>query len=85
MEQVEKFIHRALEVFNLKGGVIMGIYSLAMIVLSFYSVKTGKPIDGSVAAMYSTAALAFAGSKAHKNWLESKSTPIKPSEEQESD
>ncbi len=85
MEQAKNIVHKVLEVFNLKGGVIMGIYSLAMIALSFYSVKTGKPIDGSVAAMYSTAALAFAGSKAHSNWLESKSVPIKPGEEKESD
>jgi hypothetical protein len=68
-----KWVHKLLELLNLKGGVIMGFYSFSMIGLSFYSVMAGKPIDGSVAAMYSTAALAFAGSRAHKNWLDSQS------------
>lgn len=70
-------IHDCLEIINLRGGTVMGLYSLSMIVLSFYSVIKGKPIDGSVAAMYSTAAVVYGGSRMHSNWLGKKSDATK--------
>ena len=57
---------KILNFFDLKGGVIMGIYSLSMIALSFYSVVNGKPIDSSIPAMYLGAIGAFAVNKTAK-------------------
>jgi hypothetical protein len=55
-----------LEIFNIKAGPIMGIWSLVMIALSIYSTVAGKPIDGSVAAMYGTAVAVYAGSTTYR-------------------
>lgn len=66
---------RLLELFNIKGGPIMGIWSLAMIGLSIYSTIKGKAIDGSVAAMYTAAVAAYAGSKGYESFQQAKAAP----------
>ncbi len=69
MDKIIAFVQKMLGIADLKGGVVMGIYSLSMIYLSFYSVKYSKPIDSSVAAMYIAIAGFYGGSKIHANWL----------------
>lgn len=49
-----------------KGKTIMAVYTYSMIALSAYSIIKKVPIDGSVAAMYSLAVAAFAGSKGYE-------------------
>lgn len=51
------------ELFNIKGGSIMGLYSLCMIALSCYVTVAQKPLDSGVVAAYGVAVGAFAYSK----------------------
>jgi hypothetical protein len=71
---VTKSFHKAFEVFNLRGGPIMGLWSVAMIGLSIYSVVADKKVDSSVAAMYGTAVTAYATSMTYR-----KVKDVKPS------
>jgi len=61
-----KHIHRLFEVFNLRGGPIMGMWSIAMISISIYSVVFDKKIDSSIAGMYGVAVATYAASKTYK-------------------
>lgn len=69
-----------LNYFNLKGGPIMGLWSIAMIGLSIYSTVKGKPIDGSVATMYGTSVLAYAGTKGVETYTQSQAKVTKKME-----
>jgi len=60
------------------GKYIMLVYSLAMIVISGYSVVYDKKIDSSVATMYSAAIVAYAASKTYKETRPA-GTPTVPS------
>lgn len=51
------------DLFNIKGGSIMGLFSLCIIALSCYVTITGKPLDTGVVGAYGVAVGAFAYSK----------------------
>ena len=71
-----KRIQSLFEIFNLRGGPIMGIWSLSMIWLSVFSVIADKKIDSSIAGMYGVAVAAYAASKTYKE-TQSTSTEVK--------
>jgi|WetSurMetagenome_2_1015567.scaffolds.fasta_scaffold37860_4 hypothetical protein len=54
------------ELFNIKGGSIMGLYSLCMIALSCYVTIQQKPLDSGVVGAYGVAVGAFAYSRKKK-------------------
>ena len=74
-------LQKYLELFNIKSGPLMGIWTLLMIVLT----AIGRPIDSGAVTAYLGVIAVYGGSKAHSAWLETKSTPAKPGEEKESD
>ncbi len=71
-----KGIHKMLEIFNVRGGPIMGIWSLAMIGISIYSVICDKKIDSSIAGMYGTAVGFYAWSKTKKETKTAEGTNV---------
>jgi len=71
-----KRIQRIFEIFNLRGGPIMGMWSIAMIAISIYSVIADKKIDSSIAGMYGVAVAAYAASKTYKETQSTTATEV---------
>ena len=54
----------------------MGMWSIAMIGISIYSVITDKKIDSSIAGMYGVAVAAYAASKTYKETQSTTATEV---------
>ena len=63
-----RFIHRCLEVFNLRGGPLMGLWTLTLIYLTI----RGKPIDANAIRAYEIAIAVYGVSKGNVLWVEFK-------------
>lgn len=65
-----KTIKHWITIFNLSGGTILGIMSLAMTALMCYTTLTGKDLPSGVVTAYSVAVGAFALHKSVKFFKE---------------
>jgi hypothetical protein len=57
------FMNKLWDIFNIKGGSIMGLFTLCMISLIIYVTLAQKSLDSGVVAVYSITVGAFAYSK----------------------
>lgn len=63
---------RLLSCFDIPGGVILGLFSLAVISLSCYAIITAKPFPDSIRDIYLGVVTAFAATNIAKHYKESK-------------
>lgn len=68
---------RILSLFDIPGGSILGLYSLAVIALSCYSVITSKAFPSEIRDMYLGIITAFAATNIAKHYKESKQNESK--------
>ena len=73
MDAVKDFLAKA-ALFLAKGKLVMWIYTINMVVLSWYATANNWKIDSSVAIMYGSALTAYVGSKGYETHLQSKVT-----------
>ena len=69
-------ILKAIALFLAKGKLIMWLYTINMILLSWYATVKGIPIDGSVAIMYSAALTGWVGKKGFDDYQQFKQQSV---------
>jgi hypothetical protein len=67
---------KTIALFLAKGKLIMWVYTINMILLSWYATVMEKTIDGSVAIMYTAALGAWAGKKGFDKYQEAKQQSV---------
>lgn len=72
LDTIKFHLDRVLEIFNIKGGVILGLFSIEMLALIPYYAVTHTPFPATVRDIYLGVIAAFAATNVAKHYAVSK-------------